>query len=693
MIESLLLLQLLAAAPPGASGVAPAAPARAVAEHPAAGDLAALAAAVPDTVVVLPEVRVVRDRAVRGARGHAPTAFTTDLRAGAAGRALETLPDLLADAVGVRVTQYGGLGAFATVSLRGAPPGQVSIYLDGTPLNSAAQGVVNLSDLPFSPIERVEVYRGGAPLALGPALPGGAINLVTLSNPGLREARVVRGAFGTWESHATAGVERGPASLIVHGGWRGSDGNFRYFDDNATPFNPADDAVVTRVNNRYDAANALATLRVRGPFGARFVARELFLRKGQGLPGLGANPALHPRLALERRLTQVELVREARGGLPGVALRGALQRDRTRFRDTHGELRPGRADRDDRFTARSLALDARWPAPGGRFGIEASAALRDERAALSDALDGAPDPPASTREGRGLSAAAWVGDRGGIVRLHAARRWDRLEDRLRAVSLGRVQATDVRRTLAAPQLGARLRPWRGLELRANWSDAARPPDFAELFGDQGSVQGNPALRPERGENRDAGVRWEGAPFGRRVALEWSRFASRVRDLVVYLRSGPSTARAANVSAAEIAGDELSLELAPAPGLSVTGAATWMSAVNRGDVAPWRGKRLPGRPERQASARLAWARGGVRLGASVDHLGENFLDPSNRQRAGARTLLGATLGLDAGARARVTVEGRNLTDRRAADVGGYPLPGRSLFLALELRLGPAGHARP
>ena len=46
---------------------------------------------------------------------------------------------LLATAAGVRIVQYGGLGAFSTVSLRGAPPGQVSVYLDGAPLTSAAQ--------------------------------------------------------------------------------------------------------------------------------------------------------------------------------------------------------------------------------------------------------------------------------------------------------------------------------------------------------------------------------------------------------------------------------------------------------------------------------------------------------------------------------------------------------------------------
>src|SRR5437867_12606057 len=111
-------------------------------------------------VLLLPEVRVDRERALTEARRRLPTAFTTELRAGTSGRALESLSEVLGEAAGVHVDQYGGLGAFSTVSLRGAAAGQVTIYLDGVPLTSAAHGEVNLADLPITAVERVEIYRG-----------------------------------------------------------------------------------------------------------------------------------------------------------------------------------------------------------------------------------------------------------------------------------------------------------------------------------------------------------------------------------------------------------------------------------------------------------------------------------------------------------------------------------------------------
>jgi hypothetical protein len=100
-----------------------------------------------------------------------------------------------------------------------------------------------------------------------------------------------------------------------------------------------------------------------------------------------------------------------------------------------------------------------------------------------------------------------------------------------------------------------------------------------------------------------------------------------------------------------------------------------------------------RPERLLTGSLDWRRGRLRLGGDVAYVSEDFLDRYNRQPVPARTLWGATASLGiAGDALRVTVQGKNLGDNRVADVGGYPLPGRTLFLSCETRLGPA-HPRP
>ena len=76
-----------------------------------------------DSVVLrLPEFHVDRDRVLSAARERLPTAFVSDLTPRRDARAVETVADVLSEAAGVHVDSYGGLGAFATVSLRVESP-------------------------------------------------------------------------------------------------------------------------------------------------------------------------------------------------------------------------------------------------------------------------------------------------------------------------------------------------------------------------------------------------------------------------------------------------------------------------------------------------------------------------------------------------------------------------------------------
>src|SRR5206468_9734358 len=133
------------------------------------------------------------------------------------------------------------------------------------------------------------------------------INLVTIASRDRLEADLARGSFDTWEGRASAGLRRGRLSGLLHAGYQGSAGDFRYYDDNATPYTTADDAIGVRANNRFDAASALATASGEPVRGLRVTAREDFFRKAQGVPGLGASPAPHPSLRFLRSLTQLEI--------------------------------------------------------------------------------------------------------------------------------------------------------------------------------------------------------------------------------------------------------------------------------------------------------------------------------------------------------------------------------------------------
>ncbi|HET9325755.1 MAG TPA: TonB-dependent receptor [Candidatus Eisenbacteria bacterium] len=639
-----------------------------------------------DSVVALPEVRVTERRPTEAER-RIPTAYTSEIRPGARGGAIDLLPDLMSQLPGVHVQQYGGLGAFSVVSVRGSSPGQVAVFLNGMPLSSAARSVVSLGDLPISAVERIDVYRGPTPLGFGVVGPGGAIDLVSPTGTAPPELRVMHGSFDTWDARAFASRASGAWSALIHGGLQASSGDFSYLDDNATPFNPTDDVMVTRANNRFEAWTGLGSVTWRP--GARFhvTGRGEALTKRQGTPGLGALPARHTSLATTFGVAQIEAVVEPHGATPRVALRGSSDRTRSQFEDPHAELGLGSHDTDDRISADHAELELAFPLLPMALALEAGATARREEARLHDGGDAAPDPAPSRRLRTGAMLGLSFRPFQGRVLLHAGERWERFEDELHSVGVGGIERSrDVERTLRSPQLGARVAVGFGVDLKGNWSKADRPPDFMELFGNQGVVLGNPALEPEHVESWDAGASWRGVRGSTSAALTWAHFESRARDLILYTRNTRSTVRAMNTSASRVRGEEFALQLG-AGALRASASLTLEEAIDAGDVPYWTGKRLPQRPGQEGYAQLLWSRGWLGLGTDVYALSDNYLDRYNRYRIDRRVLTGAWISLSpASWPLRLTLEGKNLGDERASDVAGFPLPGRTLFMACESRLG-------
>jgi iron complex outermembrane receptor protein len=456
----------------------------------------------PAPVVIVPTVHV--DAALERARRRAPTAFVTTFDAGRGTRALSSIDDALIEAAGVRVTQYGGMGAFSTMSLRGAPPGHVTVLLDGVPLASAAHGVTDLSSLPATAVSTIEVYRGAAPVSLAMPTPGGAVNLVTQAGSAVRLARLTTGSFGTGEAQGTLAARHGAWSLLAHGGWQGSDGDYRYRDNNGTPLEPSDDRLSTRQNARFDAASLL----VRGGYAPsdllQATTRVEYFRRGQGVPGPGSTPALTARYA-ENRTVVASNARLAHGvNVPALELRASVARTHSGLRDTEGELGYGRVDTHERIDDATAATELQSPARWSMLSLRGGAALRGEQARPAAPSAGLPDPPPSHRQTRSAWGSADLHGLRDHVLLHASRRWDQQEEDIHDTrSTGTIRERSAERALDSPQLGARVRVTQGLELKANWSRSGRAPEFDELFGNGGSITGNPLLVPEHVEGWDA----------------------------------------------------------------------------------------------------------------------------------------------------------------------------------------------
>jgi len=87
-------------------------------------------------------------------------------------QALATLP-------GVTISQSGGPGSSASVSIRGSSGSQVSVFIDGIRVGSATTGQAEWADLPTAAFDRVEVISGPAAASFGADAVGGVVQLFT----------------------------------------------------------------------------------------------------------------------------------------------------------------------------------------------------------------------------------------------------------------------------------------------------------------------------------------------------------------------------------------------------------------------------------------------------------------------------------------------------------------------------------
>lgn len=91
----------------------------------------------------------------------------------------QTTADLVNKAIGASFNSKGGLGTLQTVTIRGAGSSKNLVFLDGVLLSSAHEGTVDLSVIPVSTIERIEIIKSGSGNLGRTNAIGGMVNIIT----------------------------------------------------------------------------------------------------------------------------------------------------------------------------------------------------------------------------------------------------------------------------------------------------------------------------------------------------------------------------------------------------------------------------------------------------------------------------------------------------------------------------------
>ncbi|MFP6626172.1 MAG: TonB-dependent receptor [Deltaproteobacteria bacterium] len=633
--------------------------------------------------------------------------FTSILTARNAWRGYQSVADVIERSAGVHIQRFGGREDFSAITVRGANPGQVKILLDGVSLSHASLQAVNLTDLPMDAVERIEVYRGFSPLHFVASGAASVINIVTRKDDGeYFRGSLSHGSFNTTKVSLQGGRKTAGGQLDGVLSYRRTDGDFSYLDDNGTPQFDGDDSVRDRNNNDRESLDLLARYTRTLKNGYRLTASNNLFIKDEGLPGLGSNESSQARLRATRDILSLAWLSPDTGTAASVSV---FYLDETLLDPKDGGT--GTAGLGLGYTKAhntTLALDSeahgqRTVAVGGldhllRAGLEAGVEIFQSRF---------PQTTSHTRRDQErIKVALALGDEIYLPRFKLALApelrlealWNSFDGSGLVPALTPAQLPSVRESSTNPRLGLRWDPKSYLTVKANIATYFRPPDFSELFGDDGFSVANPTLRAETGVNRDAGFIWhgyqtDGGGKRRSLWLEYAYFNNDADDMIAFVQTGSRTAKPMNIGKARVRGHELSL-VGEITGPALTGrldrlglevAYTNQNARNLSQAADFHGMELPSLPRHEAHAVASLHGGSLSLAYRLHYQGGTFLTQANNpsQRSGAHASHDLTLSLHPqGSHFQLQIEGLNLGNQQSADQFGFPVPGRACYLTLS-----------
>lgn len=628
----------------------------------------------------------------------------TDLPAGA------TLATLLEGVAGVQIHQLGGLGDFTTVSIRGSTPQQVAIYVDGAPLTQGGSSAVDLSRLAPSQFSSIELWRSGAPLGLGVAPLGGVINLVTRPEGGGGEVELGGGSFNT--SYLNINLRKSLPSrayMRTDLGFFQTEGDYFYYDDNATLYSTTDDSTHRRSNNDKLRGEGRIYLQQEGEVWKSSGWGRIHTSE-EGIPGPGWNPTEFVRFAKQDAATQVSLGRGIEAG--HVQFKLSQKGERNTLEDEAGELGFGDLHQRDFYTQSQVGVEGVRVVGSSSTVATAAQFTRDEHSRL-DLKSGEEDPWVH----RNSAVAGVEGTTSrGLSQLRLAAQLHGVDTRGLAGADG--TTTDV---LEDPETALHFVPtgYLGMVTRPNarWTvkegiqRTFRSPEFVELFALQGATRGNLDLRPEKGWSGDLGTIYS---RGETLNCALGLFVTHSEDLIIYVPNAQQQLLPVNFGRAATAGVEWSTWYNPSPQLTLAGAATGIVSRNLTEGDPNYGNELPHVPRMDATLDLRWSpREEVSLGYRFTYTSGTWRDATNWYLSAPRPLHSASLRMfpllplcshPRCEELSLELDVRNLLNLRTEwaplnpldssnttevikpleDFAGYPLPGRTWIVSVAWR---------
>jgi vitamin B12 transporter len=571
--------------------------------------------------------------------------------------------DLLRDVQGVSVTRNGGLGALASVRIRGAEADQTLVLVDGIKRNDPASpgGGFDFGTLLVGDLERVEILRGPQSTLYGSQAIGGVINLITRkANSPLEGSMDLE--TGELATSRVRGALRGKLGKLSYAGSLGyltTDGI-----SSAASGTEADSFEHRGAQGQIGyAVNPMVNLEARAWW-------------SKGLTGIDGFPPPNFNFADTPETSASEqTILYAGGNL--VLLDG---RSRTRFGISQAKTDrvnrdPGQSVKDtflalgtnDQFDVQTILV------VGVGLQIVAGGEFETSRLRTSSpsSFDPKPTPLRASTKTSGLYIEAQATPTPWLTATLGAR-W---------TSNSRYgDATNVRATLAANLKDGNT------TLRAALANGFKAPTLYQLF----SEYGNLSLVPEEASSAEIGI--EQALFGRKLVVGITGFVRDTTNQIDFascfgVRSPICVNRPFgvynNIARTKADGFEASLTYKPTTRFDMTVGYTALNTTNRAVGTANFGKELARRPEDTGFVSVAYQfETGLTLSGTYSATGDSFNDAGNRTLLKGYEIVSLRASQEIGDIWSIYARVDNAADETYQTAAGYGSPPRQAYVGLR-----------
>lgn len=603
--------------------------------------------------------------------------------------------DVLENVVGVTVNQYGGLGMFSFISIRGSEANQVSYYLNGIPLNSATSGYFNLGSVPLGFLEHIEVYRGWTPPTLGQPALGGAVNFVTRSklDGSMGQIAISAGSFDTYQGSLSIQTGNEKNRWLLYSNRLDTKGDFSYVHDNGTPNNTSDDRTIDRTNADLNSNDFLLNYVHQPSETFQLTVLATYQDKEHGVPG---NATLQTE---STHLDENSLFFD----LSSRFFECFHDRSDFTVQLFHHYLTSDFSDPEGEVSLLTRSSEGRTNRTGLRLLYSASLPHSNT---LSFASGFSRETNTTSNEVRGIFVPGHLEKNRLIYYVALDDKWLLFNDRFQvrpSIRFDGIRNEDLSTNddqffhdydnperswlCTSPQLALQWSLSSQFSFKASVGKYSRYPALEELYGDRGSTAGNPGLEAETGINRDIGFFWTDHLQDQcRFFLEYAYFDKESQDLLTHVQNSQYTFRVENIGAARIRGHEFHVRSLWASILSLGLNYTYQDARDVSQVPYYRDRYLPNRPLQELTTNLTLSIEPVSLHYDTTYQSHTYLDRANLKEVPDRLVHNLSVewseffdGLSC------LLEMRNITDNQIEDMAGYPLPGRSFSFSVHYQL--------